>query len=144
MKSKRPRRTRAAARRIAAENLGLGGLAANRVWRAFGRFGVEYDDLVQEAALGLLRAARMYDPARAKLSTYLAACAIGAAMSYAQREKFRGLAVVSDERHRVSPPTFAPSTDDEGESLVDQQVPDRRCRGARPRAGRMGRSWSGA
>lgn len=51
-------------------NLGLAYKAAYSCKACFGFVAVPLDDLIQEAILGLIRAAEIYDPAKAKFSTY--------------------------------------------------------------------------
>ena len=59
---------------IVLANLGLAGRVARRCFRVFGSV-VELDDLRQEAALGLLRAARYYRPdTGVRFSTYASRC----------------------------------------------------------------------
>lgn len=51
-------------------NLGLAGSVAKRFLHRGKQYGLEYDDLFQIAAIGLIKAAKTWDPERGKFSTH--------------------------------------------------------------------------
>jgi RNA polymerase sigma factor (sigma-70 family) len=69
-----PMEIHAQAQNMVVGNLGLARLVVRRFLARFGRI-AEADDLMQEACLGLIRAARQYDPGRGvRFSTYAFRC----------------------------------------------------------------------
>jgi len=60
--------------RLVVENQGLVYFVANRLRHRAVAAGVEFDDLVATGMLGLCKAARVYDPSRAKFSSLAVRC----------------------------------------------------------------------
>lgn len=58
-------------RELVESNMGLAGMIAKKYWVKATQYGMDYDDVFSVACLGLMRAARTYDPKLSRPSTYL-------------------------------------------------------------------------
>lgn len=68
---KSPTRLTDSQRALIESNVGLARSAAWKYFRSLARVGLDWDDVFSIACMGLMRAARTFNPERAKASTYL-------------------------------------------------------------------------
>lgn len=116
-KKKKPRSLTPAQQSLAAANLGLVGHAIKMLPQALRRRATD-EDLYAEGCVGLCNAARLYDPARAKFSTYATWAAYRTMLQYLRRR--RGGATPALPTVRLSDEVAAVAgREDRGPDLVD-------------------------
>lgn len=127
-----------AQRQLVGDNMGLAGKAADRFQRAYptpARAVGDFEELVQIALVGIIRAAQLYDPAKARFSTYAVTCAFYSLCRAAKRTTLIAIPqqITGDERtalvERLSPVSLdvAIEIDREPEARPAEDLSDERA-----------------
>ena len=103
-------------------------------WSFHHTTGLEFDDLLQEAALAYLHALKTYDPKRGKITTYMWVCMTSHLKNYL-KEEYKHIDPVTDSIEDIEPsehPIINPVPFWESLSRDAQEITDMILRAPRP------------